>query len=72
MMPNMDGYAAAQALLGSLALPPPIIFLTAKSDRADIERLSRIASGIISKPFEPRQLCAQIDAILAAWRERGA
>jgi len=65
-MPGMDGYKLARQLRGSprTALVP-IVFLTAKDETAD--RIEGFRAGIdayLTKPFEPDELIAVVNAIL--------
>ena len=65
-MPGMDGYRLARQLRGSprTALVP-IVFLTAKDETAD--RIEGFRAGIdayLTKPFEPDELIAVVNAIL--------
>jgi DNA-binding NarL/FixJ family response regulator len=65
-MPGMDGYQLARQLRGSprTALVP-IVFLTAKDQTAD--RIEGFRAGIdayLTKPFEPEELIAVVNAIL--------
>lgn len=66
MMPRVDG----PTLLGRLRELPacaalPVIFLTAKVQTHEVERLVALgAAGVISKPFDPMTLSAQVTAIL--------
>ena len=65
-MPGMDGYKLARQLRGSprTALVP-IVFLTAKDEKAD--RIEGFRAGIdayLTKPFEPGELIAVVSAIL--------
>ena len=66
-MPGMDGYKLARQLRGSprTALVP-IVFLTAKDETAD--RIEGFRAGIdayLTKPFEPEELIAVVNAILS-------
>lgn len=66
-MPGMDGYKLARQLRGSprTALVP-IVFLTAKDETAD--RIEGFRAGIdayLTKPFEPDELIAVVNAILS-------
>jgi DNA-binding NarL/FixJ family response regulator len=65
-MPGMDGYKLARQLRGAprTALVP-IVFLTAKDETAD--RIEGFRAGIdayLTKPFEPEELIAVVNAIL--------
>ena len=66
-MPEMTGFALADAVR---ALPSfrhiPIMFITASVQRGEVEEFAAHgAAGYLAKPFSPRDLRAQIDAILA-------
>lgn len=70
MMPEMDGPAVLAALR---ALPAtaatPAIFMTAKVQTAEVERLRTLgAIDVIAKPFDPMQLP---DKIRAVWQQHG-
>jgi two-component system, OmpR family, response regulator len=67
MMPGLDGPQTLERLRGSDAVgaTTPIVFLTAKLQPADRERLREAgAAGVIAKPFDPMGLAAELDAIL--------
>lgn len=65
-MPGMDGYKLARQLRGSPRTSlVPIVFLTAKDQTAD--RIEGFRAGIdayLTKPFEPDELIAVVNAIL--------
>ena len=67
MMPDMDGVETMQRLRADPATTGiPIIFLTAKAMPADIERLRSLgALDVVTKPFNPMSLAAEIREILA-------
>ena len=70
MMPDMDGPATLQALR---AMPEgadiPVVFFTAKTQRADVEQLSELgALGVLAKPFDPMTLASEIGVL---WGEQG-
>ena len=68
MMPGSDG----PTTLGRLRARPetagiPIIFLTAKAQKADVARLLALgAAGVIAKPFDPMTLVDEVRKILGA------
>ena len=68
MMPDHDG----PETLGLLRADPrtagiPVIFLTAKAMVAEVERLRALgAAGVLTKPFDPMSLAANVRAILGA------
>src|SRR5215510_11100599 len=65
-MPGMDGYKLARQLRSSprTALVP-IVFLTAKDETADrIEGFRAGVDAYLTKPFEPEELIAVVNAIL--------
>jgi CheY-like chemotaxis protein len=65
MMPDMDGPSTLRALQQQ-GLTIPVIFLTAKVQRADRQRFMELGvRGIISKPFDPLTLGQQIKELLA-------
>ncbi len=64
MMPKKNGLMVAQTLKASGRPLPPIIFLSAKSQETDVSQFLEFARGYIPKPFDPMQLCQQIDNIL--------
>ena len=66
MMPGKDGLTVCREIQKSHPHPPPIIFLSAKSQESDIrEGLSSGAIGYIQKPFDPRTLNQEILKIVA-------
>lgn len=70
MMPGMDGPATARALRASADTAEiPIILLTAKVQAADRRRFDDLGvSGVLSKPFDPMELAAQVAGVLG-WKE---
>jgi CheY-like chemotaxis protein len=67
MMPVMDGCATLQALLSQPATAAiPVIFLTAKGNPPEVERLKALgAAGVLIKPFNPRTLADEVRGILS-------
>jgi two-component system OmpR family response regulator len=67
MMPTMDGPATLEALRANPATKDiPIVFLTAKAQPAEVQRLHEIgALGVLTKPFDPMTLPALLRAILS-------
>jgi CheY-like chemotaxis protein len=67
MMPGMDGPTTLSALQAHAAVATiPVIFMTAKVQEREVERyLGLGAAGVISKPFDPMLLPAQIRRIIA-------
>ena len=66
MMPEMDGPATLQALQADPAtVEIPVVFLTAKAMRAEIDRLRALgAVGVLIKPFDPLSLGSELEAVL--------
>jgi CheY-like chemotaxis protein len=67
MMPTMDG---PQTLAKLREIPEglrvPVIFVTAKVQRDDVTRLRALgAIGVVSKPFDPMTLPAEIRRIVS-------
>jgi two-component system, OmpR family, response regulator len=67
MMPELDGPSTFERLRESAATRHiPVIFMTAKAQTHELEKLRALgAAGVISKPFDPMALPAEIRAILA-------
>jgi len=68
MMPGMDGLSALAQLRADSELSTiPVIFMTAKVQRSEVEHyLSVGALGVIQKPFDPMTLPSEVRKILAA------
>lgn len=68
MLPEMDGFEVCRALRKTSNTP--IIMLTARGDVDDrVLGLGAGADDYLPKPFEPRELVARIDSILARVQE---
>jgi CheY-like chemotaxis protein len=70
MMPSLDGPSTAALLRADpLTRDVPVIFLTAKTPLTD-DQLAAVPNlvGVISKPFDPMDLAAEIRR-LAGWEE---
>jgi two-component system OmpR family response regulator len=69
MMPDMDG----PGVLGELRARPdtaaiPVIFLTAKAQPEEIEKLRALGSiEVIGKPFDPMTLAEEVKAAWLRW-----
>ncbi len=65
MMPGLDGPMTMERLRQGPLPEVPVVFLTAKLQRADLERLHDLgAAGVIAKPFDPMELPGALDRIL--------
>ena len=66
MMPKKDGFQTLQEYLQMpLDHHVPVIFLSAKSGKEDIQKaLDLGAAGYIQKPFQPQDISRQIEEIL--------
>lgn len=71
MMPKMNGIEVCKSLIQN-NLMTPIIFMSAKSQAADVTLFESIGTGYIPKPFEPSTLNAKIDEILFGSKESTA
>jgi putative two-component system response regulator len=62
MLPGEDGFAVARRLRDDPTLHDiPVIFLTARADLEDRERMrSTGAVGYVTKPFNPTDLASRI------------
>jgi two-component system alkaline phosphatase synthesis response regulator PhoP len=66
MMPDLDGPATLAELRADPATRDiPVLFLTAKTQAAEHTRLAMLGvAGILTKPFDPLKLAAQVAAAL--------
>lgn len=66
MMPGMDGPTVLHQLYNNpLTSGIPVIFLTAKAMPGELGRLKDLgAVGVLTKPFDPMQLAADVQALL--------
>ena len=65
MMPDVDGPATLERLRPVLGQDVPVIFLMAKAQAADVDRLKALgAVGVIAKPFDPLSLPGELGAII--------
>ena len=65
MMPGMDGLATLQRLRGDARTSSiPVIFLTAKVQKTEVDRYRAVGAGLIAKPFDPMRLPDEIRRIL--------
>jgi len=66
MMPDMDGPAALAELRADPSTRDiPVQFLTAKTQQAERMRLAQLgAAGILTKPFDPLKLSADVASAL--------
>jgi CheY-like chemotaxis protein len=67
MMPGMDGPATLAALRANVLTGTiPVVFLTAKAQSSEIDRLLTLgAKGVLTKPFDPMTLPDLLRATLA-------
>jgi two-component system OmpR family response regulator len=65
MMPGEDGPATLERLRPVVGPGVPVVFLTARVQPGDVERLLALgAAGVIAKPFDPTELPAELDRVL--------
>jgi CheY-like chemotaxis protein len=66
MMPGMDGPSTLRQLRAhGLAVEVKVVFLTAKAQVAELQRLRALgAAGVIAKPFDPLALSHQLAELL--------
>lgn len=65
MLPGLSGEALLEKMRGDLALDVPVIILSAKNALADkVGLLKRGADDYITKPFEPEEVLARVEASL--------
>jgi CheY-like chemotaxis protein len=70
MIPDMDGPAMLERLKREDSTRDiPVIFLTAKTQRQDLDRYRALgAAGVIKKPFDPMSIARELKALLG-WRD---
>lgn len=68
MMPELDGPSTFNCLKeNDNTKDIPVIFMTAKAQTHEVANFKKSgAMGIITKPFDPMQLCSEIEGI---WKE---
>jgi CheY-like chemotaxis protein len=66
MMPGLDGPATLRQLQDDrLLADTPVVFLTAKAQQAERQRLDALgAAGVIAKPFDPLTLPGQLEDLV--------
>lgn len=64
MMPGLNGLSVCRQYQTQAQNPSPVIFLSAKSQEADIREFEATGKGYINKPFDPMSLCKKIEEIL--------
>lgn len=66
MMPGLDGPGALALIRAEESLAGvPVLFLTAKAQASERNRLERLpVSGVIAKPFDPLTLAAEVGRLL--------
>lgn len=71
MMPGIDGPATLRRVRAEHKFNHiPVVFLTAKVQASELEELQALgANAVISKPFDPMTLAAQLQAI---WQQSEA
>lgn len=61
MMPDMDGPATLAKLQERADFVTPVVFITARAGSDETRKLIDLgAKGVISKPFDPMRLAAQV------------
>lgn len=68
VMEDLDGPALLERICAEEEMKQiPVIFLTAKTGPATVERLLALgAKGVIEKPFNPTNLSGEVERILGA------
>lgn len=65
MMPKLNGLKVSQLYIKSNPSHLcPIIFLSAKNQKQDIDDFLKWGQGHIQKPFEPKMLVSQVEQII--------
>ena len=66
MMPKMNGVKVCQEYKAQTKFPKPVIFLSAKSQDADLKEFFSQGDGYIPKPFDPQELPNLVRGFLKA------
>ncbi len=66
MMPHKSGADVCNEIRQLGQPTAPIIFLSANPQTARVEEFRPMTVGYIAKPFDPLQLCSQIENILSS------
>jgi two-component system OmpR family response regulator len=65
MMPGMDGLATlGQLRANERTASIPVIFMTAKVQKAEVEQYRAAGAGFVAKPFDPMRLPAEVARVL--------
>jgi CheY-like chemotaxis protein len=73
MMPGMDGLATlAQIRANERTASIPVIFMTAKVQKAEVDQYRAVGAGFIAKPFDPMRLPAEVARVLDTDQRRTA
>lgn len=64
MMPHLNGLKVCEMYKEQCQNPVPVIFLSAKSQEADVQAFHSLGLGHILKPFDPMTLNQQIQSLL--------
>ncbi|NQZ02190.1 MAG: response regulator, partial [Bdellovibrionales bacterium] len=65
MMPGLNGLAVCKSYFEQTQNRKPVIFLSAKSQAADIQEFKDLGDGFIPKPFDPMTLNQSIEEVLS-------
>ncbi|MDG0868148.1 response regulator [SAR202 cluster bacterium JH702] len=66
MMPQKDGKSVLAELKNRSELTAtPVIFLTASTNRTELEELARLSSGVVNKPFDLPSMIAELEVLLS-------
>lgn len=71
-MPGPDGFETSRRLRSDPRTSHvPVVFLTARTRESDVAQgYERGGDGYVTKPFEPRDLLARVDALVGVGRLR--
>ena len=72
VMPGLDGFGLCEAIRGDHRIGDlPVVLLTAMTDPMDVLRALEVgADGFVRKPYDPPQLVARVQAVLASAQRR--
>lgn len=70
MLPYLNGFQIYETYKKTTNLHSPIIFFTANTNNAKLKIINNIVLGLITKPFDPKNLCKTIDQLVNNFKKQ--
>lgn len=64
MLPHLNGFQVYQTYKKQPTPHSPIIFFTANTNNTKLKIVNTIVLGLITKPFDPKNLCTRIEHLV--------